>query len=123
MRRGASFIETTVYGNHYYGTSPDEFEPHVAEGKIAVLPIDICGAVSLANRYRGKTLLVYCDRSKKEIIANILSRPISDADKTNRLMALDYEARNRELCDLAVSIDEGLPRCLDAIRAAIGLHE
>ena len=119
-RKEGAFVETTVYGTHFYGTTPASFAP-VEEGKIAVLPIDVCGAVTMKNRYRERALLVFCRRDKRRILASILARQASDADKINRLLSLDFELRNAELCDLAVDVDEGLDKAVTAILAHAGL--
>ena len=113
-RRQGKFIETTVYGTHFYGTTADSFAA-VDDGKIAVLPIDICGAVTMKNRYRERALLVFCRRDKRRILESILSRPAPDDEKINRLLSLDCELRNAELCDVAVDVDEGIERCVDVI--------
>jgi guanylate kinase len=115
------FVETTVYGKHYFGTSLSEFEP-IKEGKIAVLPIDVCGALTLRNLYRSKAMLVYTDRDKKRILANILRRAVTDEDKIHRLMSLDFEMRNKELCDFAVCIDDGLDHVVATIIDKLGLE-
>lgn len=117
------FVETTVYGTHFFGTSLGEFEPRVKEGGIAVLPIDICGAVTLKNLYKSRAILVFCDRDKRRIVNNIISRPIGDEDKVNRLMSLDFELRNIELCDFAVNIDEGLDVCIATIHRQLQLED
>ena len=109
-REEVRFLETTVYGTHFFGTTAAEFEA-VSRGKIAVVPIDICGAVTLKNTFRGRALLVYTTADRRHILANILARKTTDQEKINRLMSLDLEARNRELCD----IDEGIEMCVRRI--------
>ena len=110
-RDEGNFLETTVYGTHFFGTTRAEFD-RVNEGKIAVVPIDICGAVTLKNAFRGRTLLAYTTADRRHILANILARKTTDQEKINRLMSLDLEARNRELCDLELDIDEGVDACV-----------
>lgn len=109
------FIETTVYGSHYFGTTLSAFEPVIGEGKIAVTPIDICGALTLKNLYASKVQIVFTTAEKQVIFRNILQRNTTDDDKVHRLMSIDYEMRNAELCDFAVHIDDGLDACLDVI--------
>ncbi|MBQ9468134.1 MAG: hypothetical protein IJU52_03920 [Clostridia bacterium] len=116
-----AFIETTVYSTYRFGTSGKDIDPIVQSGRIAVIPIDICGALSIKNRYRSKALLVFTSRAKKEILMDILHRPISDADKVNRMLSLDLENRNIEFCDMAVRYDEGIPKCLQTIYEALHL--
>lgn len=116
-----AFIETTVYSTYSFGTAGRDIDPIVQSGKIAVLPIDICGALSLKNRYRSKVLLVFTSRAKREILMDILHRPISDADKVNRMLSLDLENRNIEFCDMAVRYDDGVAKCLQTIYEALHL--
>lgn len=114
-RNANEFIETTVYSGHYFGTSENQIAPIVESGRIAVIPIDICGALTLKNLYRSRAVLVFTDREKKEILMNILRRPISDEDKIQRMLSLDFELRNIELCDFAVRFDNGVPACVETI--------
>ena len=115
-RDAGGFMETTVYGGHYFGTSERQIAPIVESGRIAVIPIDICGALTLKNIYRTRALLVYTGNERKEILLNVLRRAISDEDKVRRIMSLDFEERNAEICDVAVRFDSGLDACVDAIR-------
>lgn len=109
------FIETTVYGTYFFGTSEEEIKPVTEAGKIAVIPIDICGAVTLKNLYKSRAVLVFTERDRKEIYLNIINRSIPDKDKVSRMMSLDFEMRNIELCDFAVSYDEGIDKCVEKI--------
>lgn len=109
------FIETTVYGRHYFGTSEKHIKPIVDAGKIAVIPIDICGALTMKNIYRSRCVLVFTDRDKRNILTNILSRKIPDSDKINRIMSLDFEIRNMEMCDFSVQFDYGAEKCVKKI--------
>ena len=119
-REAGRFLETTVYGTHFFGTTIAEFG-QVDEGKIAVVPIDICGAVTLKNRFRGRVALVFTTADKRHILANILARRVTDEEKINRLMSLDLEMRNMELCDFAVDIDQGVDACVRRIYEALDL--
>lgn len=116
-----AFVETTVYGTHYFGTQLAPIEDGLAEGKIAVMPVDICGAVTLKNLFRTRAMLAFAVRDKRRIIADIVARDTDPEDKVNRLMSLDYEMRNGELCDFAVDIDNGMDAVLSKIRRKLGL--
>ncbi|MBO4411447.1 MAG: hypothetical protein IKY02_06355 [Lachnospiraceae bacterium] len=109
------FIETTVYSKYHFGTSETEIAPIVKAGKIAVIPIDICGAMTLKNLYRSRVALVYTDRAKEKMLADILHRDVSDDDKISRMMSIDFEIRNIEFCDCSVCIDDGLDKCFESI--------
>ncbi len=120
-RDRGEFIETTVYSTFSFGTSRRHIDPIVEAGRIAVIPIDICGAVTLKNVYRSKALLVFTDGDKRAILTNILGRDIPDDDKINRIMSIDFELRNIEFCDFAVRYDEGADACVARIRGELGL--
>lgn len=102
------FLETTVYSGHHFGTEAAEIDDIVARGKIAVIPIDICGALTLKNRYRQQACLVFLRRKRYHVIRDIVSRELSPDDMTCRILSLDDEYRNEELCDLTVDGDRSV---------------
>ena len=116
------FIETTVYGRNYFGTSEKHIKPITDKGKIAVIPIDICGALTLKNIYRSRCVLVFTDRDKRNILNDIIRRKISDSDKINRIMSIDFEMRNMELCDFSVQFEYGAEKCVKKILKEIHLN-
>ena len=93
-----------MYSKYYFGTSDDEIRPIVERGECAVIPIDICGALTLKNLYRSRAMLVFLQREREEVLLDILGRDISDEDKARRIMSLDFEYRNAEVCDLELSV-------------------
>lgn len=105
-QEAGKYLETTVYGGYYFGTHADCIDGAVQAGRIAVLPIDICGALALKNRYRGRALLVFLDRKKEDVLMDIVSRDLTAWDKTCRILSLDDEWRNEELCDVTVNANE-----------------
>ena len=104
-RDAGEFLETTVYSGHYFGTSAGEIDSIVNSGKWAVIPIDICGALTLKNRYRTKALTVFMQRRRYDVICDIVSRNLTPDEKTCRILSLDDEYRNEELCDVTVLAD------------------
>lgn len=106
MMKSHAFLETTVYSRAYFGTSEEEISKVVDKKNIAVLPIDICGAITLKNRYRHRVLLVYTEREKEEILRDILRSGTPEDDKLRRILSLDYELRNADFCDLSVNTDD-----------------
>lgn len=115
------FFETTVYSNYYFGTSESEIDKIVKKGQIAVIPIDICGAMTLKNRYRSRAELVFTSRPKEKILLNLLHRDTTDEDKVSRMMSLDFEFRNVEFCDFTVRVDDGLDKCYETILKELNL--
>ena len=105
-RANGAFIETTVYSKYYFGTSDDEIRPIVDGGECAVIPIDICGALTIKNLYRSRAMLVFLQREREAVLLDILGRDISDEDKARRIMSLDFEYRNAEVCDVELTVRE-----------------
>lgn len=113
------YLETTVYSGHHFGTCAEEIDRVTNGGGIAVLPIDICGALSLKNRYRSGALLVFLKRRREDVIFDIVRRDMDDKDKTCRILSLDNEYRNEELCDLCVDANRMPSEIADTITAAL----
>ena len=103
MKEGR-YIETTVYSGYHFGTSDNDIRPIVDRGGVAVIPIDICGAITLKNLYRERAMLVFTRRERSDAIKSIIERDIDIDDKTRRIMSLDFEYRNSEVCDVEVSV-------------------
>lgn len=101
-----NYIETTVYSRHHYGTSAKDISPIVERGSVAVIPIDICGALTLKNLYRHRAMLVFLNREKENAIKSIISKDIDLEDKTRRIMSLEFEYRNSEICDTELTVGD-----------------
>ncbi len=99
-KEAGKFIESTVYSKVHFGTSSDESTPIIQRGHYAVLPIDICGALTVRNEFKRNALLVFVNREKQEVIKDIVERNIDSDDKVRRIMSLDFEYRNAEVCDI-----------------------
>ncbi len=118
QREAGNFLETTVYSGYYFGTTATDIDAIVSEGKCAVIPIDICGALTLKNRYRSRALTVFMQRGRYDVIRDIVSRDLAPDDKTCRILSLDDEYRNEELCDVSVDANRA-PELVAADIAAI----
>ena len=114
MREGR-YIETTVYSGYHFGTSEKEIAPIVERGAVAVIPIDICGAITLKNLYRRRAMLVFTNRERSEAIKSIIGRDIGLDDKTRRIMSLDFEYRNSEVCDAEVNVGDDVEAVVEKI--------
>ena len=113
------YLETTVYSGHHFGTCAGAIDRIVDAGGVAVLPIDICGALSLKNRYRSRAMLVFLKRRREDVIFDIVKRDMDVRDKTCRILSLDNEYRNEELCDLCVDANRMPSEIADTITAAL----
>lgn len=96
------FLESTVYSGNHYGTSSSQIDKIISKGKIAVLPIDICGSITIKNIYRERSLLIFVDRARKDVIMEILNRNVPNEEKMRRIISLDTEYQNETLCDYSV---------------------
>ncbi len=113
--KAGRYIETTVYSGYHFGTSEKDIAPIVDRGHVAVIPIDICGAITLKNLYRERAMLVFTRRERAEAIKSIIARDIDIDDKTRRIMSLDFEYRNSEICDVEVPVGDDVSAAIAQI--------
>lgn len=114
------FIETTVYSKYYFGTSDDEIAPIVERGHLAVIPIDICGALTVKNLYRSRAMLVFTNRAKSAVLLDIICRETSPEDKMRRIMSLEFEYRNAEVCDVELPVGNDAATAAAELERIIG---
>lgn len=113
MKNGNAFLETTSYAGESYGTSKMEIMRIWQSGKHAVMPLDICGSNAMHASFGDRAISVFIKRPKTSVIAEILDRRVSNDEKLKRLVSLDHEYANQELCDVTVVNDGSLD---DAVR-------
>ena len=101
MLEGGEFFESTMYARHGYGSRRGDVDEIIGKGKIVLAAMDICGAMSLKTNYEN-VHTVYIKRGKKELLRSILEKNSSVDDKVNRIISVDGEEKNEEICDLAV---------------------
>ena len=92
----------------------------IDENKYAVIPIDICGAITIKNVYRQKAKLIFIDRSRADVIRGILERNVSNEDKMQRIISLENEYKNEIFCDAVLrndkTIEEAAEKLLELIK-------
>lgn len=118
-RDNGNFIETTVYSEYYFGASVDEIQPIVDKGRVAVIPIDICGALTIKNVFRNKAMLLFINREKSLVLLDIIKRNITAEDKMRRIMSIDFEYRNAEICDKEIQIENDIAEAVERIRRIV----
>ncbi len=96
------FLETTVYSGWHFGTEAAEIDSIVKNGKIAAIPIDICGALTLKGKYKDKCVLAFIKKRRYDAVCAIVTKGLSPEDAASRILSLDDEYRNEELCDITV---------------------
>lgn len=113
-----AFFESTTYAGHYFGSRKQDVEQILKSGKHVLTVMDICGAMALKTHFP-HVITVYIQRERKALMAAILEKPISTQEKVNRLMAIESEKRNAEICDYIVDYTD-CDRAADKILE--GLH-
>ena len=104
MSDDGEFFETTTYAHQFYGSRKEDVEKILSEGKHVLTVMDICGAMALKTHFPN-VVTIYVKRDKKDLVMDILSKDCSNEDKANRLLAIDAEQRNAQICDYTVNFD------------------
>ena len=105
------FLEFTVYGGQYYGCRAEDVKQVLDSGKNAVMPIDICGAIAVKNAFPDRCLIVFTDRSRTAVLKGILNMNCPEDEKVLRILSLDSEFQNRDICDSEVDMNKGAQSC------------
>jgi guanylate kinase len=79
-------------------------ENSLQQGKHVLTTMDICGAMSLKTHFKN-VITIYIKRDRKALMASILRKNSSIEDKVNRLIAIESERQNAEICDYLVEFD------------------
>lgn len=95
-----NFFEKTQYAGVKYGTKKEEIQEVLDGGQYAVMPLDMCGAIAMKRHF--PTAILFIDRDKEFLIRNIVEEPFSTEEKTLRILSIDAEKRNREICDVVI---------------------
>ena len=66
--------------------------------------MDIGGAMSLKTNFKNVTT-IYIKRDQRKLMASILKKNSSIEDKVDRLIAIEFEKKNAEICDYVVAFD------------------
>lgn len=104
MCDSGEMFQSTMYAGHGYGSRKTDVEKILSQGKRVLTTMDICGAMSLKTNFKN-VVTIYIKRDKKALMGSILRKNSSDEDKVNRLLAIEPELRNENLCDYVVQFD------------------
>ena len=104
MRDSGEMFQSTMYAGHGYGSRKADVQKILSEGKRVMTTMDICGAMALRTHFKN-VVTIYIKRDKKALMGSILRKNSSVEDKVNRLMAIEPELRNENLCDYVVSFE------------------
>ena len=105
MCESGEMFQSTMYAGHGYGSKKEDVEQILASGKHVLTTMDICGAMSLKTNFKNVTT-IYIKRDKKLLMSSILRKNSSIEDKVNRLIAIDAEKQNAEICDYVVKFSD-----------------
>ena len=94
-------FESTMYAGHGFGSKKKDVDEIISNGKTVLTIMDICGAMSLKTHYKD-VVTVYIKRDKRDLIETILEKNSTNEDKVNRIISIDDERRNEEICDYVV---------------------
>ena len=103
MRDEGEMFESTMYAGHNYGSCKKDVEQILQSGKHVLTVMDICGAMSLKTHFSNVTT-IYIKRDKRELLADLLNKPLSLEEKVSRIIALESEEKNAEICDYVVNL-------------------
>lgn len=101
------FLEFTVYGGNYYGCRAQDVSCIIEKSSVAVMPIDICGAIAVKNAFPGRCVIAFTDRSRRAVLKHIINMDCNEDEKVLRILSLDSEFRNEDICDLVINMDGG----------------
>ena len=73
------------------------------QGKFAVIPVDMCGAIAMKRSF--PTHIIYVARDKEKLSADIIDSDYDTEEKTLRILSIDAEKRNRKICDYVIHND------------------
>ena len=105
MLDNKELFESTMYAGYGYGSKKSDVEDILNSGKSVLAVMDICGAMSIKTNF-DNVVTIYINKDKKELIGDILEKKIDNQEKVNRIVSLDAEKRNSEICDFEVDYDD-----------------
>lgn len=118
MLENNELFESTMYAGHGFGSKKSDVDAHICDGKTILAIMDICGAMSLKTHYKD-VVTVYIKRDKRELLKSILNKNSTNEDKVNRIISIDDERRNEEICDYVVEnngdIEEATNKILELL--------
>ena len=112
-------FESTTYAHHSYGSTKSDVEKILNQGNHVLTVMDICGAMALKTHFPN-VITIYIKRDKKQLLTAILEKNTATEDKVNRLLAIEAETRNAQICDYTVKFDS-TEQAVEQIRQRLSL--
>ena len=116
MQENGEIFESTTYAHQCYGSRKADVEQILAGGRHVLTVMDICGAMALKTHFQN-VITVYVKRDKKDLLTAILEKDLPTVEKVNRLLAIDGETRNAQICDYVVQFSDGDQASEDILRS------
>lgn len=107
-------FQSTMYAGHGFGSKKSDVDSLIGDGKTVLTIMDICGAMSLKTHYKD-VVTIYVKRDKRELLKSILEKNSTNEDKVNRIISIDDERRNEEICDYVVENNGDYEKIADQI--------
>ncbi len=98
------FFESTMYAGEAFGSKKDDVDAILKAGKVVLAVMDICGAMSLKTHYND-VITVHVKKDTRALLRAILEEDSSIDDKVGRIVSIEDEKRNEEICDFVLSND------------------
>lgn len=96
-----NFFEKTRYAGVRYGTKKEEIQAVLEQNRFVVMPLDMCGAIAMKRHF--PTAILFIDKDKEHLIHSIVEEDFPAEEKTLRILSIDAEKRNREICDYVIN--------------------
>lgn len=119
MQEQGEIFESTMYAGHNYGCRKSDVSALLKQGKHVLTVMDICGAMSLKTHFTN-VVTVYLKRNKHDLLEDLLQKPLQTEEKISRIMALEAEEKNAEICDFIVSSEDYDEATSDILRDLFG---
>ena len=104
MMDAGVFFESTMYAGEAFGSKREDVDALLEKGKTVLAVMDICGAMSLKTHYEG-VVTVHIKKDTRALLRTILEESSSIDDKVGRIVSIEDEKRNEEICDFVLSND------------------
>ena len=101
MIEKGELFESTMYAGHGFGSKKSDVDTLLKKGKTVLAIMDICGAMALKTNYKD-VVTIYIKRERRDLLTSILEKNSTNEDKVNRIISIENEKRNEEICDFVV---------------------
>lgn len=105
MYENGEIFESTTYAHHFYGSRKTDVEQILKAGKHVLTVMDICGAMAMKTHF-SNVITIYTKREKKALMTAILEKDMPTENKVNRILAIEAETQNAQICDYVVRSDD-----------------